>query len=191
MALETPSYELLEKEGRFEIRSYQKYISASVSLEGLDFEQASNRGFRIIAEYIFGNNTKRDKVAMTTPVIQKQILQSEIIAMTAPVGLSQMDDKRYEVSFVMPKKYTLETLPQPNNDAVLLKLNPAKKVAVIHFSGKVSKEQVGKMTDELKAWMDKKKLKAWGEVSLAQYSPPYIPAFMRKNEVSFEIQDSP
>lgn len=188
MALETPKYVVIEKEAQFEIRAYTEYIIATVSLEGLDFEQASIQGFRIIADYIFGNNTKRDKVAMTAPVMQKQVSQSEKIAMTAPVGLSQTADKHYQISFVMPKSYTLETLPKPNNEAVSLKLMPASKMAVLSFSGKVNEARVSKMTQELQTWMDKKKLKAKGEVSLARYSPPYIPVFMQKNELAFNLE---
>ncbi|MCA9837518.1 MAG: heme-binding protein, partial [Trueperaceae bacterium] len=138
-----------------------------------------------------GNNTKRDKLAMTAPVTQTPVSQSEKIAMTAPVKLNQTTDMHYEVSFVMPQEYTLETLPKPNNDAVSFRLIPPREVAVILFSGKVSEEKVAKMTDSLKAWMDKKKLKANSQASLAQYSPPFIPAFLRKNEISFEIKDSP
>jgi len=191
MALETPVYEVLEKEDKFEIRSYAPYIVATVRLEGQSFEQASNNGFRMIADYIFGNNTKQDKVAMTAPVIQKQVNESEKIAMTAPVTLSQNASNSYQVSFVMPKKYTLETLPKPNNTRVSLRPVPAMKMAVLLFSGGTSEERVSNMTEDLKAWLNKKELEGKGEVSLSRYSPPSVPRFMRKNEIAIELKSNP
>jgi hypothetical protein len=88
----------------------------------------------------------------------------------------------------MPKEYTLETLPKPNNQAVSLKVVPKSKRAVLTFSGRASEARVLKMTQELQTWMGKKKLRSKGEVSLARYSPPYIPVFMQKNEVAFNIE---
>ncbi len=187
MALETPTYEVLEKEDNFEIRSYAPYIVATVTIEGFDFEQAGTAGFRLIADYIFGNNTKRDKAAMTAPVIQKQVNQSEKIAMTAPVTLSQNASNSYQVSFVMPRKYTLETLPKPNNSKVSLSPVLATKMAVLMFSGGTSEERVLKMTEGLKAWLAKKQLQSKAEVSLARFSPPSVPRFMRKNEIAIEL----
>lgn len=188
MALETPTYELLEKDGKFEIRSYAAYITATVTLQDLSFEQASNQGFRLIADYIFGNNTRRDRVAMTAPVIQKEVARSEKIAMTAPVGLSKTAASSYQVSFVMPRQYTLETLPIPNNERIGLTVVPPATVAVMKFSGAVNDQRLLAMSTKLLAWTSQKGLKTQGDVSLARYSPPAVPAFMRKNEVAIGLE---
>jgi len=168
MALETPGYKVLEKEAPFEIRSYETYIAATVMLDDVSFEQASNQGFRIVADYIFGNNTKRDKVAMTAPVIQTQVSTSEKIAMTAPVNLSQTAHNRYENSFVMPRQYTLETLPEPNNKEVALSIVQTARRATLSFRGNTSKNQVAKMNAALKAWTEKKGLGTSGNVISCQ-----------------------
>lgn len=191
MSLETPKYELLEKDAKFEIRRYAQYITASVTLNELEFEQASNQGFRLIADYIFGNNTKRNEIAMTAPVIQKQIPQpqSEKIAMTAPVNFTKTDANSYQVSFVMPSEYTLETLPEPNNIKVVLGTVPPATLAVIMFSGMTNEKRVAEKTSELKAWIVAKELTTSGEPSLARYSPPYVPRMLRKNEISIELVD--
>ena len=78
---------------------------------------AIGKGFRIIADYIFGNNTTAQKVPMTAPVTQQD---SQKIAMTAPVT-QQGDGNTWRVRFIMPSNYTLETLPKPNNPAIKLK----------------------------------------------------------------------
>jgi hypothetical protein len=105
--VETPDYTVSSKSGNLEIREYGPTIVAEATVEG-ERDQAIQRGFRIIADYIFGNNLSSTKVAMTAPVIQQS---SEKIAMTAPV-IQQAKGTSWNVRFVMPSKYTIETLPK-------------------------------------------------------------------------------
>jgi hypothetical protein len=104
--------------------------------------EASSKGFKLITDFIFGNNTaqsgKSEKISMTAPVDVKA--SAEKISMKAPVGLQQ-SNKGWRVYFVMPSQYTLQTLPKPNNPQVLIKLMPAQKFAVVQFSGLVGKEK--------------------------------------------------
>ena len=188
MAIETPGYTVVEKDKNFEIRDYEPCIIATVTLNNMSFEKASNIGFRLIADYIFGNNTTQSKVAMTAPVIQASKPQSEKIAMTAPVNLAYINENSYEVSFFMPKKYTLETLPKPNNTTINLREVPANRKAIIKFSGGTQQERVNRIKDELTTWMKKKNLNQKSEATLARYDPPYVPKFLRKNEISILIK---
>ena len=128
--VQQPKYQVVESSGNIEIRDYAPQIVAEAEVAG-DRRDAIRKGFRIIADYIFGNNTSAQKVPMTAPVTQQG---SEKIAMTAPVT-QQGDGNIWRVRFVMPSSYTIETLPKPNNPAVKLKEIGAKRYAVIRFSG--------------------------------------------------------
>lgn len=120
--VEQPKYHVVESSGNIEIRDYAPMIVAEAEVAG-DRRDAIGKGFRIIADYIFGNNTSAQKVRMTAPVTQQG---SEKIAMTAPVT-QQGDGNIWRVRFVMPSSYTIETLPKPNNLAVNLKEIGAKR----------------------------------------------------------------
>ena len=114
--VEQPKYQVVESSGNIEIRDYAPMIVAEVDMPG-ERRDAIGKGFRIIADYIFGNNTAAQKVPMTAPVTQQD---SEKIAMTAPVT-QQGDGSTWRVRFIMPSSYTMDTLPKPHNPAVKLK----------------------------------------------------------------------
>jgi SOUL heme-binding protein len=126
--VEQPKYRVVESSGNIEIRDYAPMIVAEAEVAG-DRRDSIGKGFRIIADYIFGNNTSAQKVPMTAPVTQQG---NEKIAMTAPVT-QQGDGNIWRVRFVMPSSYTMETLPKPNNPAVKLKEIGAKRYAAIRF----------------------------------------------------------
>lgn len=128
--VEQPEYNVVESSGSIEIRDYKPMIVAEVQVSG-DRGEAIGKGFRIIADYIFGNNTAAQKVPMTAPATQQG---REKIAMTAPVT-QHGGGNGWTVRFVMPASYTIKTLPKPNNPAVSLKEIGAKRFAVIRFSG--------------------------------------------------------
>jgi hypothetical protein len=186
MAIEIPQYEVLTKEGAFELRLYKDYVKAEVSIKADDYSKAINEGFRIIADFIFGNNTKRQQISMTAPVIQS-VQPSEHIAMTAPVNVTPGSNNVYTISFIMPSKYTLSTLPVPNNKQVTIKKVAAFKAAVIRFSGFVNDKIITKKTSELEAWTIKNKLKASKEKDVARYDPPWTPWFFRRNEIIIHL----
>jgi len=109
--VEHPKYKVAERSGNIEIRDYSPMIVAEAEVKG-ERREAISKGFRIIADYIFGNNTAAQKVLMTAPVTQQG---SEKIAMTAPVTQEGGGDDAWRVSFIMPSKCSMETLPKPNN----------------------------------------------------------------------------
>jgi len=187
MATEEPKFTLLEKDQSFELRMYEPKILAEVEVNG-NMREASSKGFRLIADFIFGNNTavsgKSEKISMTAPVLIEP--HPEKISMTAPVGVEQ-SSVGWRVNFVMPSQYTLETLPKPNNALVRIKPIPAKKFAVIHFSGSVDEERMAKKVIELEQWISSKQLKRLGNAELARYNPPWTLPFLRRNEVLIEV----
>jgi hypothetical protein len=180
--VEQAKYEVLESYGDFEVRDYAPMIVAEVEVSG-ERKEAINQGFRIIADYIFGNNAPSQKVAMTAPVIQQS---AEKIAMTAPV-IQQGVGNQWKVRFVMPANYTMDTLPKPNNDAVKLEKVPGKRFAIIRFSGMAGEESLKEKTNALNAFITQKDLKAISQPTYAFFNPPWTLPFLRRNEVMVEI----
>lgn len=183
--VEQPDYKVVTSEENIEIRDYPPMILAQVEVSG-ERKQAIREGFKILADYIFGNNTSNKKMEMTAPVTNER---SEKMAMTAPVLQEQEMDK-WKVRFVMPKKYSLETLPKPNSKEVILIPLPARRFAVIRFSGLADDETIKQHTDELKAYIVAEKLNPIGGTVLAFYNPPWTIPFLRRNEVMIEVDST-
>lgn len=168
MAVEEPPFKTVVSEGPFEIRDYPALVVAEVTVPGSQRE-AANAGFRLLAAYIFGGNDGKASIAMTAPVTQ------------TPAG------GEWVVRFTMPGSFTLATLPKPDDPRVKLRETPPTRFAVVRFSGVARTDLVATKTAELSAWMDKRRLDAAGPASLAQYNPPWIPGFMRRNEVMIPL----
>jgi len=184
MATEEPSYTSILQEAPFEIREYPALIAAEVTVAG-DRSEAVSAGFRLLAGYIFGGNTRKQSIAMTAPVIQNES-SNEKIAMTAPV-MQSADPAGWIIRFIMPASYTLDTLPTPNDPKVRLVPLPPKRFAVVRFSGLVDDNDVEQQTAVLRAFVAKQKLTAIGTPSLARYDPPWTLWFLRRNEVMLEV----
>jgi hypothetical protein len=184
MATEEPSYRSILQEAPFEIREYPSLIAAEVTVSG-ERGEAVSAGFRLLAGYIFGGNTRKQSIAMTAPVIQNES-PNEKIAMTAPV-MQSPDPAGWIIRFIMPASYTLETLPTPNDPKVRLVSLPPKRLAVVRFSGLVDDNDVEQQTAVLRAFIAKQKLTASGTPSLARYDPPWTLWFLRRNEVMLEV----
>ena len=200
LAIEEPKYKILVQEAGFELRQYAPFIVAETWVDG-DMDAASSKGFRIIADYIFGNNkapqsTQSSKIAMTAPVTLVPDVQPLKLDMTAPVSVQPAVDastwaqtKRWRVQFVMPDKYTLESLPLPNNGAVKLREVSAKTVAVAKYSGFNTDSRIRKETQALTDWVQARKLVTSGPPQLARYDPPWALPMLRRNEIQLEIKD--
>jgi hypothetical protein len=183
-ALEEPKYQVIDKNSNFEIRHYDEYLVAEVTLDG-DFKSSGNQAFRILAGYIFGANQASEKMAMTAPV-ESQLTSSEKMAMTAPV-LSINDASEHIYRFVMEKKFTLDTLPIPDDKRIrLLKVEP-RYMAVKEFSGRWSEKNYKKSEQELLVNLNNNNIRVMGAPIFARYNAPFVPWFMRRNEVMVEI----
>ncbi|MDX1974820.1 MAG: heme-binding protein [Rickettsiales bacterium] len=180
--VEQAKYEVVESQGNIQIRDYAPMIVAEAKVSG-ERKEAINEGFRIIADYIFGNNAPKQNVAMTAPVIQQP---AEKIAMTAPV-IQQGDGNQWKVRFVMPAGYTMDTLPKPNNEAVTLKEIGGKRFAVIRFSGMAGEDSLKEQTNMLNTFITKKNLKVISQPTYAFFNPPWTLPFLRRNEVMVEV----
>ena len=196
MAIEEPRYDVIVSQPPFELRHYAPTLIAQTLVDG-DMDTASSQGFRLIANYIFGNNIavgsdQAAKIAMTAPVTVEP--QSTKIAMTAPVTIEPQSGNtrvsganQWRIHFVMPSQYTLATIPKPNNSAVTLHELPRKYMAVYRYSGFNTQARVQEKTEEVLAWAKEQSLKVVGTPQLSRYDPPWTPPMFRRNEIMFEV----
>ena len=180
--VENPDYKVVQSEQNIEIRQYDPMIIAEVEVEGKR-EDAIREGFRLLADYIFGNNKMGDVISMTAPVEQKM---NQKIAMTAPVQ-QQLTGELWQISFVMPSKYSMDSLPVPNNNRVRLKEILSKKFVVIEFSGSNSNENVIGHENQLMNFIEANQINIIGSPKYAFYNAPWTLPFLRRNEVMIEI----
>ena len=154
-------YDVISKSGDFEIRSYEPYISAVATMKG-PYEQVQGDLFRILAAYI----------------------------LTAPVVLEPESEGAWKMSFSMPSEYTMQSLPKPLDPQVSLVEVPAKKFAVIRFSGSFDDlEKRRSKAEELSKWLSTQpQYKKMSEPVFAGYDPPFTLPFLRRNEVMIEIE---
>ncbi|MBY0110867.1 heme-binding protein [Patescibacteria group bacterium] len=196
-SVKTPAYSVIEKRGGYEVRLYEPYITARVEVGGT-YEKALNEGFSILADYIFGNNTRQAGIAMTAPVIEGasekmamtapvMVKDNQVLAMTAPVITSSKGAGR-TVSFVMPFEYTLETLPKPNNPRIEIVPQEARKVAVLRFSWFRDSERIAKKKQELLSLLEKDSVVIVGEPEYAGYNAPLTAPWLNRNEILVEIK---
>lgn len=184
MAIEEPAFTIASKAAHYEIRNYGAIVVAETKVDA-NFGDAGNQAFRILAGYIFGENKSKTKIAMTAPVSQKAA--SEKIEMTAPVTQTK-SDSGFIVQFTMPKTYTLETLPTPNDARVQLRQLPAKKVAVFSYSGSWSESRYSQKLAEFNQELKKDNIKIIGEPTLARFNSPFQLWFLRRNEIWIEVK---
>jgi hypothetical protein len=194
-AIEEPAFQVLQKLDGFELRQYAPYVVAEVVVSG-PADEAGNAGFRLLAGYIFGKNKGEKKLAMTAPVTQSAATAPPSspasasakdptptkLEMTAPVTQAAVAGG-YLVQFVLPKDVTLESAPEPLDARVKLRLMPAQKVAVITYSGFWSEANYAEHLQLLKDALGKAQMAWSGEPVLSRYDPPFMPWFLRRNEI--------
>jgi hypothetical protein len=186
--IEKPAYTITEKKDGYEIRTYAPYIIAETTVTG-DYDEATNKGFRIIADYIFGNNTTEQSIAMTSPVLESPAeAKSEKIAMTTPVLERASSDTVRRIAFVLPSKYTRATLPKPNNDAVVITEVPARTVAALTFTWYPTYARTEAKKELLKSYLVRDGMTITGEVETARYNPPLSMPLMLRNEILIPVE---
>ena len=182
-------YTVVKKMSDYEVREYPEHIVAQTTVKGSRGE-AMGSGFSIVAGYIFGGNTKKESIAMTAPVVsekQETGKVSESIAMTAPV-IATADGDSQIISFGMPKSYTLETLPTPNDPRVKIVKIPTKQYAVMRFSWYRSDGRIKQMQEKLLTALVRDGVEVVGSVAYAGYNAPGTPPWMTRNEVLVELK---
>ena len=188
MAIEEPKYEVLEQRDGYEIRRYEPYIVAEVTVDG-PYSSAGNTAFRILADYIFGNNSTSTKMEMTAPVESEAVNDSVKMEMTAPVisNAVDADGNRYRYAFVIERRYTMETVPKPVDERIQLRVVGSRTVAAHQFSGSWRQANFDKHLGQLREALQRDAVQMIGQPYSARYNAPFVPWFMRRNEVIIEI----
>jgi hypothetical protein len=157
---EEPLYIVLRKlEKGVEIREYDPQIRATSPMGN------ENRSFGVLAEYVFGQNDRREKIGMTAPVI------------------TCMD----KMSFIMPKRYNTQNLPKPLSAQIKIDQVEKEKVAVIRFSGFTSPTKTDKEAEKLLAILESNRIVIEGQPFLMRYNPPWTLPILRRNEVAAKV----
>lgn len=167
---EEPDFAVVRTDGDFELRDYPALVVAEVSHAGTR-ERASGASFRRLAAYIFAQDRPEggEKIAMTAPVLQDEPRPGQ-----------------WRMRFVMPAKYTLETLPPAPADITLTK-TPARRMGALRFSGNGSGADLALMEARLREWITAQRLMPAGEAEFAFYDAPMIPGPLRRNEVLIPV----
>jgi hypothetical protein len=186
VALEKLDYQTVESGEAFELRRYPSHVVAEIEMSG-DFSAVGGQAFGALADFIGGNNRAREKIAMTAPVNQRPA-NGQRIAMTAPVTQTALGAGAYVVSFVMPAKYTLDTVPQPVDSRIRLREVPARLMAARGYSGTWSEANYRENEQALLAALAAAGLKPVGPPIWARYDPPFMPWFLRRNEVLVAVE---
>ena len=166
MAIETPKYTVIKKDGKIELRKYAAFLTSNVEISADDHASAGSSGFSYLAGYIFGGNKASQKIAMT-----------------APVMTTQAKNGTFRVSFVIPSQYSMKDLPAPNQKAVTFSEMNEMTAATLTFSGYTSDEKIASKIQDLQEWMSNQNLAASTTPIIARYDPPWKPGFLRKNEI--------
>ncbi len=162
-AIEEPTYSLVTswESPDIEIRDYDSRILATTRMT-----EGQNSGFRVLAGYIFGGNENEQEIAMT-----------------APVQRTMPGEQEAEMAFVVPRAYSMEELPTPDDSRVEFREEPAYRAAVIRFSGWVNDKKAERYWQTLIAFLEEQGIQPVGDPTLNQYNPPWTPPFMRRNEI--------
>lgn len=167
---EMPPYEVTRSNGEIELRDYQPHLLAEVTVRG-SRSGAIGKGFRTLANYIFGGNAENEKVSMTVPVAQ-----------------TAADDSTWRINFMMPSRYTMDTLPAAENPAIRFVTAPAERQIVIGFSGRGTDRLLARKTEELRAYAAAEGLTINGAPRYYFYDDPFTMPWNRRNEVAFAVR---
>ena len=176
MSYEEPEYSIVKKTDVYEVRQYKQRTVAEVTYGEED------SGFRVLFDYISGANKGSKEVEMTIPVTQ-----SKEIDMTVPVTQS-MTDGKMSMRFFLPKQYSKQNAPEPNDERVRIIDLPTEYFAVISYSGFASDGNFEEHYTELKAALDKDGMVIKGPPIKATYNSPFTLPFLRRNEAMYPLE---
>lgn len=168
VSVEIAPYNVIVKDGAFEIRQYEHLLLASTATpDGVD--DASTPFYKLF-NYISGKNDKTEKIAMT-----------------APVFMNQSGEGTEKMSFVLPAGFSLAMAPNPTDLTVKLEEIKDYRVAVIRFSGFFNQASIFHHQSLLLNWIADRGLTTTGAAKAAGYNPPFTLPFLRRNEIVISV----
>ncbi|MDB4851567.1 heme-binding protein [Flavobacteriaceae bacterium] len=166
--IETYAFTIIDSYETIEIRQYEASLFTSVQMPSNNYRKTSSKGFSVLAGYIFGGNDKEEKIAMTSPV-----------TMSLKDSTTMM--------FLVPKKYTRDNLPVPNDSSIEFKDVPEKKVAAISFGGWANDSKIASFKKKLIDVLESKGIQYTDNFYFLGYNAP-MEVFNRKNEIIVELE---
>ena len=185
-----PQYSVISKHEGYEIREYEGYTVASTSMTKveepytMDDLTSGGEAFNALAAYLFGANSEKEVMEMTTPVT------------TTSTG---------EMRFYLKEKENGGSFPEPvaENDeifnekgSVKIQEIPAATLAVAKFTGFVTEGEVERQKDALLTSLaidgvevDVPHASPIPHV-IFQYNPPYTVPMLRRNEIGVPVRTS-
>ena len=161
---ETQKYDLIFSDENFEIRFYHSSLKAKVVSE-----RSANGNFYKLFQFISGNNSKGEKIAMTTPVYMKD------------------EENSNTMEFVMPSSYNIESISKPNDESIEIYESEAKYFACVRYGGYYNSGKFNTHSKKLIEKLSELNIKTRGDLFYVSYNSPYK-VFNRRNEVMVEIE---
>ena len=183
-----PSYSVVQNDDKFEVRDYEAMVIAETLVDA-NFDDAGDIAFRRLFGYISGDNKASSEISMTAPVmaLDEKRASGEEISMTAPVT-GEKTALGWRFAFVLPSEFTLATAPEPTDPDVKLNQIPARKAAVVRYSGSWNEAAYEKNLLSLQSWMQRSGLEADSTPRVAAYDPPWTLPFLRRNEIIIDLK---
>ena len=173
---ERPSYNVVLKEDGLEIRDYALAIVVETQVLA-SRRDAAGEAFRSLFNYISGNNTANLEIPMTSPVAQTLVGKS-------PDGAGD----KWAIRFFLPSNLSVEDIPRPLQQDINIVTLAAQRFASVSFKGTQNDKKVSKHTAQLREFISQKGYGVSGEPVYAFYDPPFVPWFLRDNEILLPIQ---
>ena len=174
---EEPDYRVLVTDGDYQLRDYPAMTVAETVVEG-GRKASLSAGFRVLADYIFAKSRGGEKLSMTVPVMQDG---GDPMASDPPLFDDELEGA-WRTRFVMPAGRNVDDLPQPPDGVELVEM-PARKVAVVSFTGVANDKLLSAQEDRLRGWLARRGDTSEAEPEYAFYNSPMIPGPLRRNEV--------
>lgn len=174
---EEPGFRPLETDGDHQIREYPALTVAETLVNG-PRREALDEGHRILADYLAAKSREGEEIPMMNPVIQDG---GAPMASDPPLFDDDLEGA-WRTRFVMPGGRSAEELPDPPEGVELVEI-PARKVAVVSFSGRWTDSLLAEQEDRLRGWLAKRGVNSRGEPEYAFYNSPMVPGPLRRNEV--------
>ena len=164
---ETIKYKVIKKDKNIELREYDNFILASTKTMK---NPNQDSGFNNVFQYISGQNSQKEKISMTTPVVTYE------------------DDSSLVTGFYVPSKYEKSNVPKPVSDRVFLNEFKKSLYAVIRFNGRWNDENFDKHNEILLDYINENNLISKSQRLVLRYQPPFVPSIFRHNEIAYQVE---